>query len=309
MRIGVAAVFAVLFAWIAIGHSNSRFAQIVVVVLAAGLLLLTLGTAVFLILNSVIVIRREGRSLANLLPAVVGLFLIALPLLAALLLTQRSIWSIGLLVACLLVAFYITRVFAAFFAFSVIYRASTRRPTADVVLVLGSKIFDGKPPPLLQCRIDRAIDVYRQREAAGESLPVLVFSGGQGADESRSEAAAMAEYAESQGIPPDHAVLEDQAVNTRQNLQFGVAIAQQVRPGGSLLIATNDYHTFRAALIARSLGLRAEVIAAPTASYYVPSAYLREFIAVLRDYLWWHIAVVACLVGFVGFLVWESSRH
>lgn len=40
--------------------------------------------------------------------------------------------------------------------------------------------------------------------------------------------------------------------------------------GTSLVVATNAYHAFRAAIIARELGLDAQVMGAPTARYYFP---------------------------------------
>jgi uncharacterized SAM-binding protein YcdF (DUF218 family) len=41
---------------------------------------------------------------------------------------------------------------------------------------------------------------------------------------------------------------------------------------------------FRAALLARRLGIDAQAVGAPTAGYYWPSAVLREFVALLREY-------------------------
>ena len=46
-------------------------------------------------------------------------------------------------------------------------------------------------------------------------------------------------------------------------------------------------------MIARDLGLDAQVVGSPTARYYVPSAFLREFVAVLVE----QRAVHAVLLG------------
>ena len=47
-------------------------------------------------------------------------------------------------------------------------------------------------------------------------------------------------------------------------------------------MVTNGYHVPRTALLSRRIGVDADVAGAPTARYFVPSAYIREFIAVLR---------------------------
>jgi uncharacterized SAM-binding protein YcdF (DUF218 family) len=47
---------------------------------------------------------------------------------------------------------------------------------------------------------------------------------------------------------------------------------------------TSNYHAFRAAMIARSAGVRGQVTGARTAPYYWPGATLREFVAVFLSY-------------------------
>lgn len=79
---------------------------------------------------------------------------------------------------------------------------------------------------------------------------------------------------------------------------------------GSLAVVTNDYHAFRAALQARRLGLDADAVGARTASYFVPSAYLREFVAILREHRWTHLIVVAAIslgIGLLSWTLWGAS--
>jgi len=44
---------------------------------------------------------------------------------------------------------------------------------------------------------------------------------------------------------------------------------------------TNDFHVLRTAMLAHDLGVPATAVGAPTAHYYLPSAFLREFVAIL----------------------------
>jgi uncharacterized SAM-binding protein YcdF (DUF218 family) len=55
---------------------------------------------------------------------------------------------------------------------------------------------------------------------------------------------------------------------------------------------TSNYHVFRTAMIARTVGIRGQVTGARTAGYYWPSAMLREFAAVFLRY--WATNLVIC---------------
>ena len=149
-------------------------------------------------------------------------------------------------------------------------------------MILGSQIINGKVPPLLRSRLDKALEVYRASPAG--SAPLLIPSGGQGADESRPEGAAMADYLISAGAPADRVIAEDQAVNTAQNLEFSQTLARKHGSDGAMVAVTNNYHVLRAALLSRKLGINAEVVGSPTARYFLPSAFLREFAAVLVEH-------------------------
>ena len=86
---------------------------------------------------------------------------------------------------------YVGFVFCAFLLYSFIYARTRSKQVPDYVIILGSGLIGGKVPPLLAGRLDKAVQIHR---AAPEgSRPVLIPSGGQGPDETRSEGAAMAD--------------------------------------------------------------------------------------------------------------------
>jgi uncharacterized SAM-binding protein YcdF (DUF218 family) len=75
---------------------------------------------------------------------------------------------------------------------------------------------------------------------------------------------------------------------------------------GSTLVVTNDYHVLRAALLARAAGSDAQVVGSPTAAYYVPSAFLREYIAIMVEHRRLNVAAVLTVAGLVGLaVVWS----
>ena len=53
--------------------------------------------------------------------------------------------------------------------------------------------------------------------------------------------------------------------------------------GGTVLVVTSGHHVLRAALFAREAGADAQVVGAPTARCFVPSAFLRELAATFLD--------------------------
>lgn len=284
-----AAVLALLAGYFALSIAVEAVTYVVPgagLVVFAVLALLPLSVFVLagmLVRNGVRMVRREGRSLGNSLSLLAGIALFVLPPLAVwLVLTLEPVaWAAALLI--LWGSAQLGVQFAVFYTFSALYERRPPRPDPDAVVVLGSGLIGGKVPPLLRSRLDRGRQVAET--AVASALPVLITSGGKGPDEPRSEGEAMREYlvAES-GYAGGEVVAETRSRNTEQNLRFSRALADE-RPearGRQLLVVTNGYHVPRTALLSRGIGVDADVVGAPTARYFVPSAYIREFIAVLR---------------------------
>jgi uncharacterized SAM-binding protein YcdF (DUF218 family) len=272
----------------------------------AGLLIVVL--AVFLVANGVTMLRREGRSLGNLLSLLAGSALIVLPAasLALLFLPDQSTLpaaaGIVLPAAGILLFFacsYAAATFAAFGLYSLVYSRYRHTREPDAVIVLGSGLIGGEVPPLLRSRLDKALSVYRSVPGAVRR-PVLVPSGGQGSDEPRPEGEAMAEYLLAQGADPADVHPETASTSTRENLVLSREVLRAAGRDGRSLVVTNDYHVLRAALLARAVGSDAQVVGSPTAAYYVPSAFLREYVAIMVEHRRLNLAAVAGLAGFVA---------
>src|SRR5699024_10810806 len=118
--------------------------------------------------------------------------------------------------AVVLIVSYFGFAFAAFIAASLLYRWRPIRNAPEAIIVLGSGLINGNVPPLLAARLDRGIAVYQKFDGS----PVIITSGGQGADEPRAEGTAMREYVLDQGISPDSVIAETESRNTSENLRF-----------------------------------------------------------------------------------------
>ena len=148
-------------------------------------------------------IKREGRSLGNLLSFFLGLILIAGEL-------SFFLWFFGLLVGpelgvnmsalvpyspyspffafFVLSSGYLSVTFVSFLLYCLFLQIIPHRRDFDYVIIHGAGIKkDGTVTKLLADRCDKAIEIYRKDPTS----PYLVPSGGQGSDEVCSEAEAM----------------------------------------------------------------------------------------------------------------------
>ncbi|MFI5586403.1 YdcF family protein [Amycolatopsis sp. NPDC051758] len=254
--------------------------------------------AVFLICNGVTMLRREGRRPANLLSLVAGLGIVALVLFGVI--VGQLGWpplevvrdSVDGIVA------YLSFLFVCFLLYSVVYgRIRSRRPV-DFVVVLGSGLLGGKNvPPLLAGRLDRGRRMLNAETAKGRT-PLLITSGGQGPGEDLPESHAMADYLVDRGVPRDRILLEDRSRTTQENLAYSAEIMRERRgPAYRCVVVTNNFHVMRAALIARKAKVEGQVVGAPTAWYFWPSATLREFAAILVEHRILNSVVCAVIIA------------
>jgi uncharacterized SAM-binding protein YcdF (DUF218 family) len=273
----------------------------------AGLLLVGV-LAVFLIGNGITMVRLEGVSLGNLLSLAAGVAMIVIPVLALVLASGVApsglpAWaSISLVVVGVLLLFacgYATATFTAFGIYSLVYSRYRHTRTPATLVVLGSGLVRGEIPPLLRSRLDKALSIYLSTPA-GMLRPILVPSGGRGPDEPRAEGEAMAQYLIDHGADPADVHPETESTNTRENLLFSREVQHAAGREGGTLVVTNNYHVLRAALLARSIGSDAQVIGAPTAAYYIPSAFLREYIAIMVEHRVVNAAAVLAVVALVA---------
>ena len=129
-------------------------------------------------------------------------------------------------------------------------KADTVTYTEDVVIVLGAGVHGDKPTKSLQYRLDRAASYHKQNPDA-----LIVVSGGQGPQESVTEAFAMAQYLLRKGVPASCILKEEQAGSTAENFRFSKALLDKRFPDGyTVAFITTDYHIYRAAYTAERFG-------------------------------------------------------
>lgn len=268
--------------------------------------------AFLLLWNAWIVWRRESHTVANMLTLFLGLAILLAPFLSrwlSLNLPAPLATFINLFPG--LVIMYILFWFYNYLTMLVLYQFNRPRYNQDFLIVLGAGLLNGNEvSPLLGQRIDRALKFYRKQVTKTGQAPMVIFSGGQGGDETVPEGQAMREYAIAHGLPADRALAEDQSKTTYENMVFSkqliVATGQQ-RPRVTFI--TNGYHTFRAGMIARKAGLKANGIGAHTAKFFLPNAILREYIAIFVGNKRWHAVAIVGIFLLSLLLTWAQYYY
>ncbi|MFF7490613.1 YdcF family protein [Streptomyces luteogriseus] len=249
-------------------------------VLAVAALTLALTLGLLLLADSVLLVRRYGPQAPLLATGAAGCAVLAVLGLDAFFHAVGGETLGVLVVAVNAAAGYLALLFLVFAGYVFVRGRSTPLPETTHVVVLGAGLDGDRPGPLLTRRLERAlaIDAARAPDTPGV---VFVLSGGQGDDEVRSEADAMADHLRGRGVPADRIVREDRSVNTGQNLRFSAALVDGTAPGHRATVVTSGFHVYRTTLLARRVGVPVHVVGAPTSPAYWLAATLREFAAVL----------------------------
>ncbi|WP_017211695.1 YdcF family protein [Clostridium beijerinckii] len=160
------------------------------------------------------------------------------------------------------------------------------RNSDDYIIVLGAGLDNGGVPNLiLRERLDIAIKCMKENLAQ-----YIVLSGGQGTDESTSEAQAMSEYLQAKGIEKNKIILEDKSRDTNENLKYSKEKIEEFSNKSisdiKVKIVTTDFHAFRSSILAKKNGYKNfDNYSSTMPWYFVPSTYARESIAVIKSAL------------------------
>lgn len=259
--------------------------------------LLILAGGFFLIYNGFVLLRKEGRSKANYFSLFLG---VAVVLFYALVLVRLTYYEFFLQHPLLDIPYFIAIytyilfgiTFTGFLIYSWLYLHLPKKKKYDFIIIHGAGLLGGeKVTPLLRKRVDKAIEAYRRSK---NTAVKLIASGGQGPDEKISEAQAIQNYIlETTDIPAEAIVLEDRSVNTYQNLLYSKELGEKLVPDPRFLFVTNDYHVFRTSIYAQQIGMKGDGLGCNTASYYIPSAFLRELVAIIVRLKWLYVALYA----------------
>ena len=293
------------------GYENVQLAFYGVAFVLLPLLLFLSG--IFLIYNGIILLKKEGRSKANYLSMLLGIvILVFFALISFRLGGQNELFYtnhfLNILFVFIFYSYFIFGfAFAGFMLYSILYLFIPKKKHYDFIIIHGAGLLDGeRVTPLLKRRIDKAVEAYYKSK---NSNIKIIASGGQGGDEKISEAQAITNYLlEETDVPQDAIILEDQSRTTYENLLFSKELGEKLVAKPQFLFVTNDYHVFRTSTYARKLNMKGDGLGCRTAGYYIPSAFIREYVALCVKMKWLFLAFyvllsVLILIAYKG-VIW-----
>ena len=263
-------------------------------------ILIFLG-GIFLIYNGLILLKREGRSKANYLSMLLGIVILLFFALMSFRLGDRNELFytnhfLNILFAFIAYSYFIFGfAFVGFMLYSILYLFIPKKKHYDFIIIHGAGLLDGeKVTPLLKRRIDKAVEAYHKSK---NPRIKIIASGGQGGDEKISEAQAICNYLlEETDVPREAILLEEDSTTTYENLLFSKEMGERLVTSPRFLFVTNDYHVFRTSTYARRIGMKGDGLGCRTAAYYIPSAFIREYIALCVKMRWLFLAFYILLI-------------
>lgn len=157
-------------------------------------------------------------------------------------------------------------------------RAITNLPsTPETVIVLGCKVRGTKPSAMLTRRLEATLAYLNENEDV-----MCITTGGQGAGEDIPEGEAMKTWLIAHGIAESRILVDNTSTDTRENLQNAAAILKEQGLDNEVVIITDGFHQYRASLLANQNGLVSYAYSAYTNPLYVPTYWVREWMALFE---------------------------
>ena len=189
-------------------------------------------------------------------------------------------WLRRILTVCVILGVTVAAVTGIF-----IVKASkgTADGDCDYVIVLGAGVNGTEPSLILSERLRATIAYLTENEDA-----ICIVSGGQGEGEQITEAACMQDYLVRNGVDAERIWMEEKATSTWENLSYSMALIEEktgARPS-CVGIISNEFHMFRAGLMAKEMDLKMVGIPAKTSWVSLRINYfVREIVGVWKHFI------------------------
>ena len=189
-------------------------------------------------------------------------------------------WAGKIFLAITCVIFIAILIFVVWATVKMGKAADNPPPKETTVVVLGCQVKETGPSRMLRERLDAAYDFLTANPDAK-----CILSGGKGPDEPVSEAQCMYIYLVTKGIPTNRLYLEDKSTSTEENILFSKEIIEREKLPDTITIITSEFHQYRAAGIAKNLGLESYSVSSNTLITLLPTFYIRELGGILIETL------------------------
>lgn len=132
---------------------------------------------------------------------------------------------------------------------------------ADVAIVLGAAAYHMRPSPVLEERINHALNLYRNGLVSR-----LLFTGGYGPGAPMAESEVARRFAVAQGVNPDHILIETASHSTSGNIGEAIRLMDRYHLSSAVLVS-DPLHMLRAVSMMRDRGVPVYSSPTPTSRY------------------------------------------
>ena len=210
------------------------------------LIIVTLVSALFTLTCFTVYLITSIRWATGTLNYLIGGVAVVVSLLAIITITKQS----KRVTALLCVVFTIFTIMCSSFMLAVNVMPVSDLPQGKcVVIILGAHTNGLMPGSSLMTRLNVGSQILKDNPEA-----VCIVSGGQGENETETEAAAMLHTLKFYGIDPARIYIEDKATDTIENLTFSAEIIEnEGLDDMPIIIVTNKFHLGRARILAEKV--------------------------------------------------------
>lgn len=147
-----------------------------------------------------------------------------------------------------------------------------KNKTADCIMVLGCGVSGSTPSPMLKDRLDKAIELYKNKAAAK-----LLMSGDHGG-EYYNEVGVMKIYAIKNGVPSEDIFMDHAGFSTYESLYR----ARELFGCRKIIAVTQRYHLYRTVFLGKHLNI--DICGVESENYNYGGMFYREIREILaRD--------------------------
>src|SRR5437660_4773718 len=146
--------------------------------------------------------------------------------------------------------------------------------SADAIVVFGAAEYGGRPSPVYKARLDHAVGLYHRGWA-----PMVITTGGAGADPQFTEGEVGREYLKAHGIPDAALIAETQSPDTAETARR-VSTIMRTNHINTCLAVSDGYHIFR---IKQMLGRQGITVYGAPRPNSKPQSWWKRNVAVFHE--------------------------
>ncbi len=158
--------------------------------------------------------------------------------------------------------FCLIMLFIIFTALSIVnYGKKDFKTPSDVAVVLGAGAYGDEVSPVFRERINHAVRLYENGY-----VNYLIFTGGVGKGNKKSDSLIAKEYAVSKSVPSEVIFIEEKSTITEENFEYAKEIMDD-NSFAAAIVVSDPLHMKRAMLMAEDYGIEGYSSPTPTSMY------------------------------------------